>query len=126
VGTRSAGGNVGAFLLLADVITAKCVTLARPITVHQDLIDRHFYLLARFLTQTLRAAEWARNRKDEVLNMLRGETRTGREGVNAAYRDGFHLSLAPDLSTERVELFRQQKNFQLTHGFLDRNFDFDA
>ena len=31
-----------------------------------------------------------------------------------------------DLSAERVELFRQQKNFLLTYGILDRDFDFDA
>jgi ABC-type nitrate/sulfonate/bicarbonate transport system substrate-binding protein len=98
----------------------------RPITVHQDLIDQHFELLVRFLTQTLRAAEWAKTHKEDVLNILQGETRAGSEGVSAAYRNDFHLSLAPDLSTERVELFRQQKNFQLAHGFLDRDFDFDA
>ncbi len=32
----------------------------------------------------------------------------------------------PDLSPERVELFRQQKNFQLLHGIIERDFDFDA
>jgi hypothetical protein len=58
--------------------------------------------------------------------VLEGETRAGKEGVNAAYRDGFHLTLAPDLSDERVELFRQQKDFQLLYGFLDRDFDFDG
>jgi len=98
----------------------------RPITVHEDLINSHFELLVRFLYQTLRAAEWAKTHKDEVLQILQGETRAGSEGVTEAYRDGFHLSLAPDLSPERVELFRQQKNFQLVHGFLDRDFDFDA
>jgi len=98
----------------------------RPITVHEDLINNHFDLLVRFLYQTLRAAEWAKTHKDDVLQILQGETRAGSEGVSEAYRDGFHLSLAPDLSAERVELFRQQKNFQLVHGFLDRDFDFDA
>jgi len=98
----------------------------RPITVHQDLIDKHFDLLVRFLVQTLRAAEWAKTHKNEVLQILQGETRAGSAGVAEAYRDGFHLTLAPDLSHERVELFRQQKNFQLVHGFLDRDFDFDA
>ncbi|MFT7773954.1 ABC transporter substrate-binding protein [Roseateles sp.] len=98
----------------------------RPITVHQSLIDDHFELLVRFLTQTLRAAEWAKTHLKETLEILQGETRAGSEGVSGAYRNGFHLTLAPDLSEERVELFRQQKNFQLTHGFLDRDFDFDA
>ena len=98
----------------------------RPITVHEDLIENHFELLVRFLYQTLRAAEWAKTHQHDVLAILQGETRAGSEGVAEAYRDGFHLSLAPDLSSERVELFRQQKNFQLVHGFLDRDFDFDA
>lgn len=98
----------------------------RPITVHQSLIDDHFELLVRFLTQTLRAAEWAKTHLAETLEILQGETRAGSVGVAGAYRNDFHLTLAPDLSAERVELFRQQKHFQLTHGFLDRDFDFDA
>jgi len=98
----------------------------RPITVHEDLIEKHFDLLVRFLYQTLRAAEWAKTNLAGVHEILQGEARASSEGVAAAYRDGFHQTLAPDLSTERVELFRQQKNFQLVHGFLDRDFDYDA
>jgi ABC-type nitrate/sulfonate/bicarbonate transport system substrate-binding protein len=98
----------------------------RPITVHEDFLRDHFDLLTRFLAQTLRAAEWAKTNLDGVFSVLEGETRAGRAGVSEAYRDGFHLSLAPDLSQERVELFRQQKDFQLLYGFLDRDFDFDA
>ena len=95
----------------------------RPITVHQDFLDRHFDLVVRFLGQTLRAAEWARTRREEVLRILQDETRADSAAVAAAYRDGFHTQLAPDLSEERLALFEQQKNFQLAHGFLDRDVD---
>jgi ABC-type nitrate/sulfonate/bicarbonate transport system substrate-binding protein len=98
----------------------------RPITVHEDLLENHFDLLVRFLYQTLRAAEWAKTNLAGVHEILQGEARATSAGVAAAYRDGFHQTLAPDLSVERVELFRQQKNFQLVHGFLDRDFDYDA
>ncbi|MEJ1959514.1 MAG: ABC transporter substrate-binding protein [Nitrosomonadales bacterium] len=98
----------------------------RPITVHEDFLENHFDLLTRFLHQTLLAADWAKTNLNGVYDILQSETGSTREGVEAAYRDGFHLSLAPDLSSERVELFRQQKNFQLTYGILDRDFDFDA
>ncbi len=98
----------------------------RPITVHEHFLENHFDLLVRFLYQTLRAAEWAKTNLSGVYEILQGETRAGSEGVKEAYRDGFHLSLAPDLSRERVELFRRQKDFQLIHGFLDRDFDYDA
>jgi len=98
----------------------------RPITVHEDFLENHFDLLVRFLYQTLRAADWAKTHLDGVYDLLHKEIGASREGLQAAYRDGFHLTLAPDLSEERVELFRQQKNFQLTYGVLDRDFDFDA
>ena len=98
----------------------------RPITVHEDFLERHFDLLVRFLHQTLRAAEWATTNLEGVRRVLQAETRSGPDGVEEAYRDGFHLALAPDLSTERVTLFRQQKDFLLIHGFLDRDFDYDA
>ena len=98
----------------------------RPITVHQHFLDNHFDLVVRFLAQTLRAADWAKTHKDEVLDILKGETRAGDEAVAAAYRDGFHTTLAPDLSEERLSLFERQKNFQLAHGFLDRDVDVRA
>src|SRR5690606_24477515 len=98
----------------------------RPITVHEDLLNNHFDIVVRFLAQTLRAAEWAKTNLDGVYDALHKETGASREGLEGAYRDGFHLSLAPDLSPERVELFRQQKDFLLTYGVLDRDFDYDA
>jgi ABC-type nitrate/sulfonate/bicarbonate transport system substrate-binding protein len=98
----------------------------RPVTVHEDFLENHFDLLVRFLYQTLRAAEWAKTNLNTVYDLLHKEIGASREGLQAAYRDGFHQTLAPDLSAERVELFRQQKNFQLIYGILDRDFDFDA
>jgi ABC-type nitrate/sulfonate/bicarbonate transport system substrate-binding protein len=98
----------------------------RPITAHEELIERHPDLLIRFLYQTLRAADWAKENLDGVRRVLEGETRSGASGVAEAYRDGFQLTLAPDLSDERLDLFRRQKDFQLIHGFLDRDFDFDS
>jgi ABC-type nitrate/sulfonate/bicarbonate transport system substrate-binding protein len=98
----------------------------RPITVHERLLEEHFDLVVRFLAQTLRAAEWAKSNLAGVREILKEEARSGDEGVAAAYRDDFHKSLHPDLSKERLDLFRIQKNFMLIHGLLDRDFDLDA
>ena len=98
----------------------------RPITVHRDFLEHHFDLLVRFLAQTLRAADWAAGHRDEVRAILRQETQAGGDAVAVAYREGFHALLAPDLSDERLALFEQQKNFQLAHGFLDRDVDVRA
>ncbi|MGC4088641.1 MAG: hypothetical protein QM756_12230 [Polyangiaceae bacterium] len=98
----------------------------RPITAHEGLLRDHFDLVVRFLDQTLRAADWARGNLAGVRGILQDETRGEADGVITAYGEDFHQSLHPDLSTERLELFRIQKNFLLSHGFLDCDFDFDA
>jgi 2'-hydroxybiphenyl-2-sulfinate desulfinase len=98
----------------------------RPITVHEDFLERHFDHVTRFLYQVLRTAEWAKGNLDGVYDALHKETGASIDGLKGAYKNGFHLELAPDLSNERVELFRQQKNFLLTYGILDRDFDYDG
>ncbi len=98
----------------------------RPITVHESLLETHFDIVARFLAQTLRAADWAASNLQGVYEVLKAETRAGDEGVTAAYRDGFHRTLHPDLSVERIGLLRIQKTFMLVHGFLDADFDLNA
>jgi ABC-type nitrate/sulfonate/bicarbonate transport system substrate-binding protein len=98
----------------------------RPVTVHEHFLEHHYDVLVRFLRQTLRAAEWAKTNLKGVQDILQSETGASAEAVATAYRSGFHLSLAPDLSPERLDLFRQQKDFLLAYGVLDRDFDFDA
>jgi ABC-type nitrate/sulfonate/bicarbonate transport system substrate-binding protein len=98
----------------------------RPITVHESLLNSHFDIVVRFLAQTLRAADWAKDNLQAVYDILKCETRAGDEGVTAAYRDGFHRHLHPDLSAERLELLRIQKTFMWVHGFLDADFDLEA
>lgn len=98
----------------------------RPITVHEDLLRDHFDVVVRFLAQTLRAANWARDNRDELLRILEGETRAGAEGVASAYRGEFHRSLHPTLDPERLALLRQQKDFLWRHGFLEHDIDIDA
>lgn len=98
----------------------------RPITVHEDFLRNHHELVVRFLVQTLRAADWGKHHLAELRQILQDETRGSADSVVEAYRDGFHLDLAPDLSDERLDLFKRQKNFQLAHGLLDQDVDIDA
>jgi ABC-type nitrate/sulfonate/bicarbonate transport system substrate-binding protein len=98
----------------------------RPITVHDSLLESHFDIVVRFLAQTLRAADWARDNLQAVYAILKRETRAGDVGVTTAYRDGFHRGLQPALTSERLELLGIQKTFMWVHGFLDADFDLDA
>lgn len=93
----------------------------RPITVHQRLLDEHFDVVVRFLAQTLRAADWARDNLEGLRTILAEETASERSGVEQAYRGDFHASLHPDLSTERLEYLALQKNFLYRHGFIERD-----
>jgi len=95
----------------------------RPITVHQRILDEHPELVVKFLTESLRAADWAADHLDDVRSVLQRETRSGPEGVIAAYRNDFHKSLHPDLSDERLDLLARQANFLYTYGFLAQPVD---
>ncbi|MEV7277442.1 ABC transporter substrate-binding protein [Streptomyces sp. NPDC093111] len=90
----------------------------RPLTVHQDLLDRSPELVDRFLAVLLRAADWAADEPDEVARILGAETGAGPEGVAGAYRGGTHRTLHPDLSTTRLDLLARQSAALRAHGFL--------
>lgn len=91
----------------------------RPIVVHQHMIDHHPNLVERFLEQSLRAADWATHNLAEVKAIIASETLAGIAGVDAAYRNNFHRSLHPDLSSERVQMLKIQADFLWLHGFLE-------
>ena len=44
-------------------------------------------------------------------------------GVEAAYRNDFHRSLHPDLSSERIQMLGMQAEFLRLHGFLEAAVD---
>lgn len=94
----------------------------RPLTVPEYLLEEHFDVVVRYLAQTLRASGWARSNEAAIHRFLQSETRGGVDAVTTAYRNGFHSSLHPDLSEERLGYLTTQKDFLLRHGFLDRDF----
>ncbi|MER8043499.1 ABC transporter substrate-binding protein [Streptomyces sp. NPDC094032] len=95
----------------------------RPLTVHQELLDRSPELVDRFLAVLLRAADWAVGEPAEVARILGAETGAGPEGVAGAYRDGTHRTLHPDLSAPRLDLLARQAAALTAHGFLDEAVD---
>ena len=97
----------------------------RPITVHEYMIEEHFDLVVRFLSQTLRAADWAATNLPALNRILEQETLAGPAGVSAAYRNDFHRSLHPDTSAERISMLRTQADFLHLHGFLEQAVDVD-
>lgn len=98
----------------------------RPIVTHRRMIEEHFDIVVRFLLCSLRAADWAAGHLAELRYILARETFSGPVGVEAAYREGFHRALHPDLSPERIDMLRLQEQFLRLHGFLENAVDIDA
>lgn len=98
----------------------------RPITVHQDLLDRNFDLAVRFLDVSLRAADWAAENLPALQALLQKQTHAEPVGVETAYRNNFHRSLHPDLAPDRIDLLKRQTRFLWLHGFLEHDVDIDA
>ena len=98
----------------------------RPLTVHDDLLQSRPEWVVGFLAQTLRASAWASHHEQEVRAILVRETGAGAHGVDEAYGPGFHASLAPDLSRERLDLLAVQIEFLERHDFLSTSFAVDA
>jgi 2'-hydroxybiphenyl-2-sulfinate desulfinase len=98
----------------------------RPLTVHARTLDDDPGLVVRFLAATLRAADWAARHRDRLLDLLREETGGTPASVAAAHRGDFHRRLAPDLSGTRLSLLEAQKEFLMTHRFLDRDVPLDT
>jgi ABC-type nitrate/sulfonate/bicarbonate transport system substrate-binding protein len=98
----------------------------RPITVHAHMLEQHFDLVVCFLEQTLRAADWASTNLPRLKHILAQETIAGIAAVEATYRNDFHRSLHPDLSSDRIGMLHNQANFLWYHGFLDAPADIDS
>lgn len=98
----------------------------RPIVTHHHMIEEHFDVVVRFLLCSLRAADWAARHPAQLRHILERETFSGPAGVDAAYRDGFHRTLHPDLSPERIDMLRAQEQFLRLHGFLESAVDIDG
>ncbi|MBS2552121.1 ABC transporter substrate-binding protein [Catenulispora sp. NL8] len=90
----------------------------RPVTVHQDLLDRHPDLVVRFLRVLVEAADWAAARPGELARILAAETGAGPAGVAGAYRGAGSADLRLDLSAHRLELLARQERFLRGQGFL--------
>lgn len=90
----------------------------RPVTVHQDLLDRHPDLVVRFLRVLVEAADWAGSHPHDLARILAAETGAGPEGVAGAYRGAGSSDLHLDLSDHRLELLARQERFLRGQGFL--------
>ncbi|CAB3665009.1 ABC transporter substrate-binding protein [Achromobacter kerstersii] len=95
------------------------------LTVSGELVRERPDLVARYLAQLLRAADWAREHKHEAQAIIAREVSVADEWVPYAFGDDVHACLAPTLDPELVQALEVRKDFMLRHGFIQRDFSID-
>lgn len=95
----------------------------RPITVHEELLQRRPEWVVDFLALTLQGAEWAAANRDGAAKIVGHETGASAQRIKELYGPKFHENLAPSLDAERLRLLSIQIDRLERHDFIARAFD---
>lgn len=96
----------------------------RPVTVDREFLDKHPDIVVRYLVVLLETAEWAKDHRDEVIDLLRAEgSDISREDIIGSHGDKVHLSFEPKLTPEYIAGLEVQKNFLHQWGYFKDNFE---
>jgi sulfonate transport system substrate-binding protein len=95
----------------------------RPVTVDRETAEQRPDLVARYLVNLIRAADWARDHADQVTAIVAKEVGRPEEDVRAGYGRGLPRSFALDLSPERQAALAAQAAFLRQWGFLAADVD---
>lgn len=99
----------------------------RPVTVDRAFFDKHPDIVVRYLVVLLETAEWARNHRDEVVELLRADGGDiSAAEIIGSHGDRVHHAFEPKLTPDYVAGLDTQKNFLHRWGYFDDNFDIDS
>jgi sulfonate transport system substrate-binding protein len=80
-----------------------------------------------FLAQLFAASEWAKENRDETLEIsARGQYGVTVKQLDSVRDADFHKNLAPSFDHNLLELLRSQNKFLFDNGFIDKPVDIDA
>jgi ABC-type nitrate/sulfonate/bicarbonate transport system substrate-binding protein len=95
----------------------------RTLTVDTSFIEERPDLAVELVTQVHRASDWARQHPAETLRFVAQEVLTSEEAAASAYGADVHQKLDLALEPEQIAAIDNFKDFLLSFGFLDRDFD---
>jgi ABC-type nitrate/sulfonate/bicarbonate transport system substrate-binding protein len=93
------------------------------LTAAGALLDDHPDLVARFVAQTLDAADWAAEHDGEARRRIAGDVGLPEELLDAAYSPDVTSQLGLDLDPRTLDALQVQHDHLLAHGFLARGVD---
>ncbi len=95
------------------------------LTVDRRLAEASPAIVARYLRTLLDAAAWAADHPAETRAIVAADVGATSDWVAVANGD-IHTQLRPTLDAAGVASLAQQKDFLLSHGFIERDFDVGA
>jgi ABC-type nitrate/sulfonate/bicarbonate transport system substrate-binding protein len=98
----------------------------RTLTVDASFIEERPDLAVELVTQANRAADWARQHPTETLRFVAQEVLTSEESAASAYGADVHLNLDLTLLPEQIAAIDHFKDFLLSFGFLEKDFEVNA
>ena len=93
------------------------------LTVSASLIERRPEIVERVLVQLLRARDWARSHRAEVVRLMAQEFKTSEVLVDQSWGEDLVDGLDLDLGEESLAALQSQNEFLLRHGFIHRPVD---
>ncbi len=92
------------------------------LTVSGALLRERPDLVARYLSQVIRAAHWARTHRQEADIIFAREVSAVEEWLPEAFDATLYENLLPSLSDRLVHALEVRKNFLFKHGYLKKDF----
>lgn len=96
------------------------------LTVDAGFIDRHREVLVRILRRILQAQRWARDNHQEAVRFIAREQAVAEQIVEAAFGDRLYDSIALDFNATSIAALKDQKDYLLQLGLIERDIDIDA
>ncbi|MBI2727900.1 MAG: ABC transporter substrate-binding protein [Polaromonas sp.] len=92
------------------------------LTVSGELARKHPDIVARYLSQVLRAAYWARENREEAGAIIAEEVSVVKEWLPDAFDESLYDNLLPSLDAKLVHALEVRKDFMFKHGFIKNDF----
>ena len=96
------------------------------LTVSANLIEQRPEIVERVILQLLRARDWARAHRVEVVRLMAQEFKTSEALVDQSWGDDLADGLDIDLGEESLAALQSQNDFLLRHDFISRPVDLKA
>lgn len=93
------------------------------LTVSRKLAEEEPEVVVEFVKQTILAARWARENREEAEKLLAEQTYGSVEEYQKAYAENFYQRLKPNFDPEGLEALQIRSDFLYEHGYLESKVD---